>query len=174
MSAPDHLKPYLELLAVEGFRPTIEGVEAEGEGDPGDAFLLFKYEGSKFTLQPDLRDPTFFLVKIAFQSQPQPREVLLRIANDLNHGCKVVKALVEPDAGVGFTFEAFVDDVPGAGPLLLKGLGALAWASSQFFERLEKPDGGELQEVATDEATGAEEPSAEAGGNPGKHKEYVN
>ena len=171
MSAPDHLKPYLELLSVEGFRPTIEGAEAEGEGDPGDSFLLFKYEGSKFTLQPDLRDPTFFLVKIAFQSQPQPQEVLLRIANDLNHGCKVVKALVEPDCGVGFTFEAFIDDVAAAGPLLVKGLGALAWASSQFFERLEKEEGGAAEEEGAPERPDEQK---QDGPKPGKPKEYVN
>lgn len=167
MPTPDHLKPFLDLLAAEGFRPSVEGAD-EADGDGSDAFLLFKYEGSKFTLQPELRDPTFLLVKHAYQAQPQPLEVLLRIANDLNHGCKVVKTLIEPDGGVGFSFEAFVDDVAAAGPLLLKGLGALAWTSTQFFERLEK-EGGEGD---------AGQPEGEQGaakdGKPGKDKEYVN
>jgi hypothetical protein len=167
MPTPDHLLPYLELLATEGFRPTVEGAEEGGS----EAFLLFKYEGSKFTLQPDQRDATFFLIKIAYQSQPHSQEVLLRIANDLNHGCKVVKALIEADGGAAFTFEAFVDDVARAGPLLLKGLGALAWASSQFFERLEKEEGG-----ATEEEGAPERPDEQKqdGPKPGKPKEYVN
>ena len=160
MPTPDHLKPYLELLHSEGFRPTVEGADEE-DGDGSDAFLLFKYEGSKFTLQPELPDPTFFLIKHAYQAQPHPRAVLLRIANDLNHGCKVVKTLIEPDGAVGFSFEAFVDDVAAAGPLLLKGLGALAWASSQFFERLEKEGGDEPDDGPKD-------------GKAAKDKEYVN
>jgi hypothetical protein len=165
MPTPDHLKPYLELLASEGFRPSVEGADPEdGDGDGSDAFLLFKYEGAKFTLQPELPDPTFFLIKHAYQAQPQPLAVLLRIANDLNHGCKVVKTLIEPDGAVGFSFEAFVDDVATAGPLLLKGLGALSWASSQFFERLEKLAGAE------DEQQGAEAKDGKAA----KDKEYVN
>ena len=163
MTTPEHLKPFLELLLAEGFRPTIEGAE-EADGDGSDAFLLFKYEGSKFTLQPELPDPTFFLMKHAYQAQPHPLAVLLRIANDLNHGCKVVKTLVEPDGGVGFSFEAFVDDVAAAGPLLLKGLGALSWTSSQFFDRLEKEGGGE------DPGQGGDSKA----GKLVKDKEYVN
>jgi hypothetical protein len=126
-------KRWMDFLAAEGFRPSLELNE-----DNTERFRLrFKAEGKKYSLYLDEEDPTFVHLELAYNlGDGRDLDQLARTANEVNESLKGAKTTVDADGGTArFHFEWFQEELPSLA-LLERCLSQLATAAAQLFERL--------------------------------------
>ena len=120
---------YLDLLAEEGYRPSV----VSHAGEP--TVLSFKAEGEAFLLLVDDADPGFFHLGSAFELGETDLTLATSRANELNEELKGVKVTVwAQDRSVRFHVECFVDDAPASIGVLERSIAAIQLASRKFLE----------------------------------------
>lgn len=116
------VKPYLDFLVAEGFRP-----EVDEDGD-----IRFRHEGRTLFLFRDARDPQYFRVALpgAWEcDSPEEETRALAAVNAVNRDLKVVKCVLV-DGAVWISIEQFLDPPETFRPVffrLLDIIGSAAW-----------------------------------------------
>ena len=88
-------KRWMDFLAAEGFRPSLELNEDNTERSR----LRFKAEGKKYSLYLDEEDPTFVHLELAYNlGDGRDLDQLARTANEVNESLKGAKTTVDADA----------------------------------------------------------------------------
>jgi hypothetical protein len=122
---------YLDLLADEGYRPTVAS-----DGDEP-TVLSFKSEGEMYLLLVDESDQQFFHLATAWDLGDADLALATSRANELNEELKGVKLTVwAPEKSVRLHVECFVDEAPASMAVIERSLAALRLGTSRFFEPL--------------------------------------
>jgi hypothetical protein len=124
---------YVELLANEGYRPTVDDREATE--------IEFKVEGIRFHAMLDENDPEFVAITLCYRLDgAYGIERLLALANDFARRIKVVKVLIYPDAEVArFAYETLCSGTL-APELLQRAISFLRGASDEYFQELREAE----------------------------------
>ena len=128
------VKHYLDLLADEGFRPTLTRDERQ-------SILRFKWEGVAFLLIVDDEDDDFFHLALSYAlGDGVDVAAAISRANDVNQGYKAVKITIHPaERSVRFHVEAFLES-PATFRILERSVAALKDAARAYFEQARPAD----------------------------------
>jgi hypothetical protein len=128
---------FCEVLAEEGYRPKVEGDE-----DETTTRIVFKSEGTRFTLYAYEDDPEYFRLAAAYDLGEGPHDDagLASIANHVNEHMKGVKTVLDLDRnGVRFIVETFLTGQKVTPALIERATSALRAAANDFFASRRPP-----------------------------------
>lgn len=121
-------KLYVTYLKSEGYSPEITAT-----GD-----VTFKYQGGKYAIIIDPKDPTYFRLVYVWKIGPNPdRPKMLEAANRAEMGTKAAKVLITPETVI-VADELFLKDSSDFSTVLARALSSVQFATRAYLEDMNK------------------------------------
>jgi hypothetical protein len=121
-------KLYVSYLKGEGYLP-----ELTTGGD-----VTFKYQGGKYVIIIDAKDPNYFRLVYVWKIGPNPdRPRMLEAANKAEMGTKAAKVLITSETVIVAT-ELYLKDSSDFSAVFVRALSSIQVATRNYFDEMKK------------------------------------